>query len=84
VPGALLAAGESGALLSSINVVLETLRQDRALRVSPATFVGNRSNVRQTIPEGLDRLKVESAANALHQQKNDRLAAIAERARVSV
>jgi hypothetical protein len=68
-------------LLSTVNVVLETLRQDRTLRVSPATFVGNRTNVRQTIPEGLDRQRVANAVNTLRQQGHDSIAAVAELAR---
>jgi len=68
-------------LLSTVNVVLESLRHDRTLRVSPATCVGKRTNVRQRAPEGLDRFKVETAATALRQQGHHRVAAIAELAR---
>jgi hypothetical protein len=68
-------------LLSSVNVVLETLRQDRTLRVSPAAFVGNRTNIRQTVPEGLSRAKVGAAARDLRQQSADRVAAVVELAR---
>ncbi len=68
-------------LLSTVNVVLESLRQDRTLRVSPAAFVGNRTNVRQTAPPGLDRQRVATVANALRQQGHDRVAAVAELAR---
>lgn len=68
-------------LLSSVNVVLETLRQDRMLRVSPAAFVGNRTNVRETAPEGLDRSRVTTAASDLRQHGVNRVAAVVELAR---
>ncbi len=68
-------------LISTVNVVMESLRHDRTLRVSPATFVGNRTNIRQTAPAGLDRLKVEAAADALRQHGHERVASLVELAR---
>ena len=46
-------------LLSSVNVVLEALRGDRTIRISPAGLVGERSHVRDTPPSGLDRTAVQ-------------------------
>lgn len=37
-------------LLSTVNVVLETLRKDRSLSISPRHYVGERSHVRQSAP----------------------------------
>ncbi|MCP5002065.1 MAG: integrase, partial [Hyphomicrobiales bacterium] len=52
-------------LLSSVNVILETMRGDRQLRVSPAALVGKRRHVRDTAPAGLDRARVNAATAAL-------------------
>ena len=68
-------------LLSTVNVVLESMRCDRALRVSPAALVGDRTNVRDTAPTGLDRRDVDSAAEALRERGETRVAAVAELAR---
>jgi hypothetical protein len=46
-------------LLSTVNVVLESMRADRILHISPAMLVGNRKNVRTVAPAGLDRSRVE-------------------------
>jgi hypothetical protein len=42
-------------LLSSVNVVLQALRHDTKLRVSPADCVGDRHYARSAAPLGLDR-----------------------------
>jgi hypothetical protein len=42
-------------LLSSVNVVLESMRGDRRIRVAPVALVGKRSHVREQAPSGLDR-----------------------------
>jgi hypothetical protein len=68
-------------LLSSINVVLESLRDDRQMRVSPASLVGQRMNVRSTAPAGMDRNLVALAAQALRDRRDERVAAVAELAR---
>jgi hypothetical protein len=52
-------------LLSSVNVVMETMRGDRCARITPAALVGKRWNVRSEAPNGLDRSLVEHAILAL-------------------
>lgn len=42
-------------LLSTVNVVLGTMRKDTVLRTSPAQCVGERSAIRVTVPRTLDR-----------------------------
>ena len=68
-------------LLSSVNVILETLRGDRQLRVSPAVLVGERRHVRDTAPAGLDRARVNAAATALRGRDQARVASVVELAR---
>ena len=68
-------------LLSSVNVVLEALRGDRAIRISPAAFVGERSHVRERAPPGLDRSAVHRCAESLRAEGHDRVAAVVELAR---
>lgn len=68
-------------LLSSINVVLKALRGDRQLRVSPASLVGQRMNVRDTAPAGMDRSVVAQAVQTLRGQGDERVATVAELAR---
>lgn len=41
-------------LLSTVNVVLQSLRGDKKVKVSPRAFAGPRSHVRQSVPGGLD------------------------------
>ena len=65
-------------LLSSVNVVLEALRGDRQLRVSPANLVGKRAHVRDSAPAGLDRQPVAAGAAALRARGQDRVAAVVE------
>lgn len=68
-------------LLSTVNVVLEAMRKDSQIRVSPAQLVGERSHVRQTIPAGLDQERLQQAINALRNRGESRVATIAELAR---
>ena len=46
-------------LLSTVNVVMEAMRKDKVLAIKPAQWVGNRSNVRTTVPETLERSKTD-------------------------
>ncbi|MFC1602319.1 integrase domain-containing protein [Pseudomonadota bacterium] len=68
-------------LLSSVNVVLEALRGDQQMRVSPAAVVGQRMNVRSTAPAGMERSQVSQAAKTLQNKGDERVAAVAELAR---
>jgi len=65
-------------LLSSVNVVLETMRGDRQLRVSPAALVGERSHIRERAPAGLDRNQVGAAVAALRGRDQARVASVVE------
>ena len=51
-------------LLSTVNVVLGLMREDHQLRVSPATVVGRRSNVRETAPASMATKTVEAELTA--------------------
>ena len=69
-------------LISSVNVVLETLREDRAIRVSPSAVIGERrTNVRDSAPASMDREKVARTAADLRFQGLDRPAVVLEVAR---
>lgn len=68
-------------LLSSVNVVLESMRGDRRVRVAPAGLVGKRSHVRTELPAGLDRQAVRQCANQLRTNGHERIASVAELAR---
>ena len=68
-------------LLSSVNVVLESLRGDRRIWVAPAAIVGKRSHVRSDPPAGLDRQAVRQCANQLRQNGHERIASVVELAR---
>jgi integrase len=60
-------------LLSTVNVVLATLRKDRALSISPRQYIGERSHIRQHAP-CLDRnvLTQSKAAGQPISQTRDR------------
>ena len=47
-------------LLSTVNVVMEAMRKDKALVIKPAQWVGNRSNVRTTVPISLERSREQT------------------------
>ncbi len=68
-------------LLSTVNVVLEALRGDRLVRVSPAALVGQRSHVRTEPPRGLDRAAVNRCVTHLEERGHPRLAAVVDLAR---
>jgi hypothetical protein len=68
-------------LVSSVNVVLETMRGDRELRVAPARLVGQRVNVRQVAPTSLDRTRFAAQIARLDAHGHERIAAIAGLAR---
>lgn len=66
-------------LLSTVNVVLATLRKDRKLVISPKQYVGERTHVRQIVPcmdyKGLVQLynqfaRSYSPANTQHSQRD--------------
>ncbi len=69
-------------LVSSINVVLEALREDRAIRVSPSDVIGEkRTNVRDSAPASMDREKVDRTVADLRYQGFERQAVVLEVAR---
>jgi hypothetical protein len=68
-------------LLSSVNVVLESMRNDRQIRVAPAALVGQRSRERTEPPTGLSRRTVRQCADRLRQNGHERVAATVEVAR---
>lgn len=68
-------------LLSTANVVLESLRGDRKVRVAPAQVVGRRTHVRTQAPRGLDRRTVRRCADELRQIGHPRVASVVELAR---
>lgn len=62
-------------LLSTVNVVMEAMRKDKVLAIKPAQWVGNRSNVRTTVPVTLapsctdkpfQRLRLHGQERTLH------------------
>ncbi len=68
-------------LLSSVNVILETMRGDRRLRVSPATLVGERRHIRDVTPAGIDRARINAVVEVLRQQDQARVASVVALAR---
>ena len=68
-------------LLSTVNVVLETLRKDTVLTIRPAQQVGHRSNVRTSIPATLERTSLSNSMNQLNKNRQARVALVAELAR---
>lgn len=68
-------------LLSTVNVVLETMRGNRAVRVSPSTIVGRRTDVRQRAPKGLARDRFDEALERLIQKGERRVGLVAALAR---
>jgi len=68
-------------MLSTVNVVLEALRGDRVLRVSPAALVGRRAHVRTEPPLGLERSAVRQCGDRRRAAGHPRVAAIVELAR---
>lgn len=76
-----LAVSYAQNLLSTVNVVLETMRGDRQVRVAPAALVGQRSQARTNPPTGLDQNVVHGCTNQLRQNGHERIAAVVEVAR---
>ena len=68
-------------LVSTVNVVLETMRNDRQLRLSPARLLGQRVNVRQHAPASLDRRLVADRLARLDERGHERVSAVASLAR---
>jgi len=69
-------------LISTVNVVLEVLRDDRAIRVSPSAVIGEkRTNVRDSTPASMDREKVARTVADLRYQGFKRQAVVLEVAR---
>lgn len=68
-------------LLSSVNVVLEVMQGDSLIHVSPSELVGERNNVRQEVPAGLARERLQQTVSYLRDRREARVAAIAELAR---
>lgn len=81
VSGKTLSVSYAQNLLSSVNVVLESLRGDRRIRIAPAALVGQRSHVRTEPPAGLDRQAVRQCADRLRQKGHERIASVVELAR---
>jgi hypothetical protein len=68
-------------LLSTVNVVMETMRGDRSVRVAPASLVGQRRNVRCEVPLSLDRGRVDQAVARLEAESENRTALVVALAR---
>jgi len=68
-------------LLSSVNVVMQAMRNDRQVHVAPVALVGQRSRVRTDPPAGLDQTMVRRCAEQLRQKGHERVAATIEVAR---
>lgn len=68
-------------LLSSVNVVLEALRKDCQLKIQPAQWVGNRSQVRTEIPAALQQDAMDRAVSKLIDQEQIAVALAAQLAR---
>jgi hypothetical protein len=68
-------------LLSTVNVVLETMRGDRTLRIAPAAIVGQRSGVRAAPPVSLDRDGVDAAIARTVAEGEERTGLVAALAR---
>ena len=68
-------------LLSTVNVVMESMRGDREVHVAPASILGQRSRTRTDSPAGLDRKAVRQCADRLRQNGHERIGALVEVAR---
>jgi len=68
-------------ILSSVNVVLEAMRCDKQVSVSPASLVGVRTNVRIDAPASIDRERLNKTVERLHIAKEMRVAVVATLAR---
>lgn len=68
-------------LLSTVNVVLETMRKDKVLTIKPAQWIGNRPNVRSNVPATVHRQALNVPTDQLRQNGQERVAVIAQLAR---
>lgn len=67
-------------LLSTVNTILEALRKDTVMRISPSQYVGKRSSVRTTPPE-MNRNVLAQVTDRLRTEQQHRVAIVAELAR---
>jgi len=63
-------------ILSTVNVVLGTMRKDTVLRTSPVQCVGERSGVRNNVPRTVDRGTLKAPIHWLHSKGEERVAAL--------
>jgi integrase len=63
-------------LLSTVNVVLQVMREDTLLNVSPVDYLGKRSHVRQQAPSSYNEQIFKTAVEKLEQQGQERVALI--------
>ena len=68
-------------VLSTVNVVLETMRKDSLLTIKPAQYVGERTGVRSEVPRTDDRSQFQKPIQALQERKESRVAMAALLAR---
>lgn len=68
-------------LVSTVNVVFETMRGDRSLRLSPSRLLGQRVHVRAQAPVSLNRKGLIQRIQKLEQRGHERVAAMAILAR---
>ena len=68
-------------LLSTVNVVMEAMRKDKALAIKPAQWVGQRSNVRTTVPATLERSRTDKPFRRLFENGQERTMYVAQLAR---
>ncbi len=69
-------------LLSTVNVVMEAMRKDTALLIKPAQWVGNRSNVRTTVPTSLEHSRTDVPFYRLLQNGQERTLHVAQLCRM--
>ena len=65
-------------ILSSVNTVLQTMRNDKSLHVSPVEFTGCKSSTRTSAPEGFDLNKFMAVVDQLRTNGDERTAITAE------
>jgi len=68
-------------VLSTVNVVLETMRKDNPLTIKPAQYVGERTHVRSDAPRTGDRSQFQKPIQTLHARNEARVAITALLAR---
>ncbi|MBP6421706.1 MAG: integrase domain-containing protein [Propionivibrio sp.] len=72
-----LAVSYAQNLIVSVNITLEALRQDKAIRIeSPASWVGKRQTVRTRVPDGMDWSDIDHLVARLRAKKLQRAAVI--------